>query len=187
MSIRENLRDAKGYFGPVRLFYNPYFSACFFSVRTVFFFHNKSVETVFRLIFSANLRLITRRKMMRRSRRVQSRIHPSFICLLEGRRHAIIHTPNTSINSSTSPDADARAQPFWSSLAACLSLIARLMPGTQDRKGPCHTQDFLTRTVLRTNCRTPFKSWRLVGASLSTPAKLSGWMGAGVCCELVTY
>ena len=39
--------------GPIRFSYNPYFSACFFSVGTVFFSHNKSVGTVFRLVFSA--------------------------------------------------------------------------------------------------------------------------------------
>jgi len=38
--------------GPVRFFYNLSFLACF-SVRTLFFFHNKSVGTVFQLVFSA--------------------------------------------------------------------------------------------------------------------------------------
>ena len=39
--------------GPVRLSYNLYFSTYFFSVGTVFFSHNKSAGTVFRLVFSA--------------------------------------------------------------------------------------------------------------------------------------
>ena len=38
--------------GFVRLSYNPYFSACFFSMNSVFS-HNKSTGTVFRLVFSA--------------------------------------------------------------------------------------------------------------------------------------
>ena len=38
--------------GHVRFFYNPSFSACFFSRNSVFS-HNKSAGTVFRLVFSA--------------------------------------------------------------------------------------------------------------------------------------
>ena len=38
--------------GPVRLSYNPYFSACFFNRNSVFS-HNRSAGTVFRFVFSA--------------------------------------------------------------------------------------------------------------------------------------
>jgi hypothetical protein len=42
------------WFGPVHPAYNLYFSACFFSAGTIFFSHNKSVNSVFsRLISTA--------------------------------------------------------------------------------------------------------------------------------------
>jgi hypothetical protein len=40
--------------GPVYLAYNPYFSACFFSARTVFFSHNKSVNSIFQPTYQHN-------------------------------------------------------------------------------------------------------------------------------------